>query len=192
MWHAADGLGWPFGPLVKLLILTGQRRDEVARMEWGELDFEKKLWTLPKERTKNNEPHIVPLNDVAIAILEALPRVSDTYVFSTNGTAPSSGYSKGKRRLGALLPPKMPPWRLHDLRRTLASGMQKLGVALPVTEKILNHVSGSFGGIVGVYQTHDYADEKRRALDAWGGFVAGLAGDKARKNVVRLRTAQTS
>ena len=86
----------------------------------------------------------------------------------------------------------MPPWRLHDLRRTLASGMQKLGVALPVTEKILNHVSGSFGGIVGVYQTHDYADEKRRALDAWGGFVAGLAGDKARKNVVRLRTAQTS
>ena len=84
VWHAADELGWPFGPMVKLLILTGQRRDEVARMEWGELDLEKKLWTLPKERIKNNEPHNVPLSDVAIAILEALPRWVSV-AFSTNG-----------------------------------------------------------------------------------------------------------
>jgi integrase len=121
-----------------------------------------------------------------------VPRIAGSrYVFTTNGKAPSSGYSKGKRRLEALLPPDLPPWRLHDLRRTTASGMARLGINLPVIEKVLNHASGSFAGIVGVYQKHEFSQEKRRALDAWGAFVAGLAGDKAPKNAVRLRTAQS-
>ena len=178
VWLAAEEIGWPFGAMVKVLVLTGQRRDEVARMEWSEIDFGDKLWTLPRERVKNDEKHEVPLSDAAIAVLKSVPRIAGSrYVFTTNGKGPSSGYSKGKRRLGALLS-DMPPWRLHDLRRTTASGMARLGINLPVIEKVLNHASGSFAGIVGVYQKHGFSQEKRRALEAWGAFVAGLAGDK--------------
>ena len=91
-----------------------------------------------------------------------------------------------KRRLDALLPREMPPFRLHDIRRSVASGMARLGINLPVIEKVLGHVSGSFAGIVGVYQKHSFADEKRSALDAWGAFVADLVSDRPRRNVVRL------
>ena len=110
-------------------------------------------------------------------------------MLTSTGDAPSSGYSKGKRRLDALLPPDMPDWRLHDLRRTVASGLARLGTNLPVIEKVLNHASGSFAGIVGVYQKHEFSQEKRQALDAWGAFVAAVAGDKGPKKVVRLRKA---
>jgi hypothetical protein len=115
-----------------------------------------------------------------------MPRIGDRFVLTSNGTSPSSGYSKGKRRLDALLP-DMVPWRLHDLRRTTASGMARLGISLPVIEKILNHASGSFAGIVGIYQKHTFAEEKRRALDAWGAFVTELTSDRPRQNVLRLR-----
>jgi integrase len=182
-------LGYPFGTLVKLLILTLQRRDEVARMEWDELDFEAGLWILPPERVKNNERHEVPLSSPVLDILRTVPRIKGCpYMLSTDGVAPSSNYAKGKARLDALLPPGLPPWRLHDLRRTGATGMAKLGIALPTIEKILNHSSGSFAGIVGVYQRHSFAAEKRAALDAWGRFVTGLVED-APSNVTPLRSA---
>ena len=171
-------LGWPFGPLVKLLILTGQRRDEVARMPWAELDLAERLWRLPRERTKNNRPHEIPLSDAAMAVLDSMPRIDGPYVFSTNGEGPASNYAKNKRKFDALLPADMPAWRLHDLRRTVASGMARLGIGLPVIEKVLNHTSGSFAGIVGVYQQHTFADEKRQALEAWGAFVTDLASDQ--------------
>src|SRR5262245_33905878 len=189
VWQAADKLGRTFGPLVKLLALTGQRRDEVARMRWEEIDIENQLWTLPAERTKNNQPHQVPLSDAALAVLERMPRIKESpFVFTTNGGAsPASGYSKNTRRLDALLPAPMPPWRLHDLRRTCASGMARLGINLPVIEKVLNHSSGSFAGIVGVYQKHSFADEKRAALEAWGNFVAALVDSRPASKVVRLR-----
>jgi integrase len=178
--------------MVKVLVLTGQRRDEVARMEWSEIDFGHNLWTLPRERVKNDEKHEVPLSGAAVAVLKSGPRIAGSrYVFTTSGQAPSSGYSKGKRRLDASLS-DMPPWRLHDLRRTTASGMARLGINLPVIEKVLNHASGSFAGIVGVYQKHEFSQEKRHALDAWGAFVAGLAGDRPRKHLVRRRSAQSS
>jgi integrase len=138
----------------------------------------------------DNRPHEIPLSEPAIAILTALPRIGNQFVLTSTGDAPSSGYSKGKRRLDALLPPDMPDWRLHDLRRTFASGLARLGVNLPVIEKVLNHASGSFAGIVGVYQKHEFSQEKRHALDAWGAFVAGVADNKAPKKVVRLRKAQ--
>src|SRR5262249_25003658 len=112
------------------------------------------------------------------------------FVFSSNGAASVSGYSKAKRRFDALLPADMPPWRLHDLRRTAASGMARLGVNLPVIEKVLNHSSGSFVGIVGVYQKHSFADEKRAALEAWGRNIDALVSGKAAK-VVRLRGKQS-
>ena len=188
VWQAADQIGWPFGPLVKLLALTGQRRDEVGRMQWSELDLDKQLWTLPAERVKNNQPHHVPLSDAALAVLKDAPQiVGSPFVFTTNGIVPSSAYSKNKRRLDALLPADMSAWRLHDLRRTAASGMARLGINLPVIEKVLNHASGSFAGIVGVYQRHSFADEKRAALQAWGDFVAALIESEPARKVGRLR-----
>ena len=131
----------------------------------------------------------MPLSAAALAVLESVPHVPGSrFVFTTNGGAvPASGYSKNKRRLDALLPADMPAWRLHDLRRTCASGMAQLGINLPVIEKVLNHASGSFAGIVGVYQRHSFADEKRAALEAWGNFVAALVGNKHADKVVRLR-----
>lgn len=138
VWRAAEQVGGPFGNMVKLLMLTGQRRDEVAQMQWSEIDLSARLWTLPRERVKSDQAHEVPLSEAAVAILAAVPQVDQSpYVLTTNGRAPSSGYSKGKRRLDALLPPEMPDWRLHDLRRTAATGMARLGVALPVIEKCL-------------------------------------------------------
>jgi integrase len=188
VWAAANKLGGTFGPLVKLLALTGQRRDEVAGMRWDELDLDARLWTLPAGRTKNDKPHDVPLSGAAIAVLKSVPRVTDSpFVLTTNGGAPASGYSKNKRRLDALLSADIPAWRLHDLRRTCASGMARLGINLPVIEKCLNHVSGSFAGIVGVYQKHSFADEKRHALEAWGSFVAALVESKPTSKVLRLR-----
>jgi integrase len=176
VWRAADQIGWPFGPLVQLLALTGQRRDEVAKMKWSELDLESGLWTLPRERVKNHKPHEVPLSAAAVNLMKSVPRIAGSpFVFTTNGMAPSSSYSKNKRKLDALLPSKMPNWRLHDLRRTATSGMARLGIDLPVIEKVLNHTSGSFAGIVGVYQRHSFAEEKRAALDAWGGLIEQLA-----------------
>jgi len=191
VWQAADKLGGTFGPLVKLLTLTGQRRDEVAQMRWDELDLDARLWTLPPARVKNNQPHEVPLSAATLAVLEIVPRVTGSpFVLTNGGASPASGYSKGKRRLDALLPADMPPWRLHDLRRSCASGMARLGINLPVIEKVLNHASGSFAGIVGVYQRHSFADEKRHALEAWGNFVAALAEGKPANKVVRLREKQ--
>ena len=173
VYRAAGEIGWGFGAMVQLLALTGQRRNEVAGMQWDELDLRAKTWTIPKERAKNAEGHIVPLSPQAVAIIEALPRiVGSPYVFTTTGTSCISGFSKGKAELDAMV--KLPAWRLHDLRRTVATGMAKLGVDLPVIERVLNHVSGSFAGIVGVYQKHKYQDEMRKALDAWAAHVAGL------------------
>jgi integrase len=174
VWQATEKIGGPFGALVKLLILTGQRRDEVAGMSWGEIDSGARLWRLPPERVKGNRAHEVPLSEAAVAVLLHLPRIGKRFVMTTKGVSPSSGYNKGKRKLDALLPLDMPPWRLHDLRRTVASGMARLGIDLPVIEKVLNHASGSFAGIVGVYQHHKFSDEKCAALDAWGKFVIGL------------------
>jgi integrase len=188
VWMAADKIGGPFGALVQLLILLGQRRDEVAKMEFAELDLAGRLWALPPGRVKNEQPHKIPLSEPAVAILTALPRIGDRFVLTTNGDAPSSNYGKNKRKLDALLPPDMPAWTLHDLRRTAASGMARLGINLPVIEKVLNHSSGSFAGVVGVYQRHSFADEKRRALDAWGAFVADLVAVEPRQNVIRLGT----
>ena len=186
---AADQIGWPFGPLIQLLALTGQRRDEVGRMRWSEVDIKKCLWVLPLGRTKTGQAaHEVPLSTAPIEILKKIPRIAGSdLVFSTNGSTAASGFSKAKRRIDTLLPPDTPHWTLHDLRRTCASGMARLGINLPVIEKVLNHSSGSFAGIVGVYQKHSFANEKRAALEAWGNFVAALVEGKPASKVVRLR-----
>jgi integrase len=187
VWKAADKAGYPFGPLVQMLALTGQRRDEVAKIKWEELDFEQRLWTLPRERVKADRSHEVPLSDAALGVLNAVPRHTDSpLVFTVNGASAVSGYSKAKYRLDALLPADMPSWRLHDLRRTCATGLAKLGVPVHVTEAVLNHKSGKISGIAAVYNRHDYKDEKIQALEAWGRHLDMLVSGKPAK-VVRLR-----
>jgi integrase len=170
VWNAADAAG-VFGSILKVLILTGQRRSEVSEMERAELNLDAGLWTLPRERTKNDRRHEIPLSRQAAAIIKELPRISDRYVFSLNAKTPFNGF-KTKERFDAVV--NIAPWTIHDLRRTAASGMARLGVSLVVIEKVLNHVSGSLAGIVGVYQRHEFADEKRQALQQWADYVERL------------------
>jgi integrase len=186
VWEAADALEQPYAAFVQLLVLTGQRLREVSELRWQEIDFEKRVWTLPKERAKNGVEHSIPLSDQAADILRSLPRIAE-FVFTINGLNPIRGTHLAKRRIDKLAPP-MPSWVLHDIRRTVASGMARLGINLPVIEKLLNHVSGSFAGIVGVYQRHSFADEKRAAMQAWANFVQALVTD-APANVIALSMA---
>ncbi|WP_198031424.1 site-specific integrase [Mesorhizobium sp. LSJC255A00] len=189
-YDGAAGRG-PFGLFLQLLVMTGQRRSEVAEMTWGEIDMEAAEWTIPAARSKNGEPHVVPLSKQALAILRAVPRIKSKagYVFTTGGESPISGFSRMKLRVDKLMAKsagetKIADWTLHDIRRTVAAGMQRLGVRMEVTEKVLNHKSGSFRGIAAIYQVDDYADEKRAALDVWGRFVMELVEGKAAQNVV--------
>jgi integrase len=182
VWTAADKLGWPFGPIVQLLILTGARREEIGALRWSEVKGDQ--IELSGDRTKNGQPHIIPLSAPAIAIIENLHRVHGSkLVFTSTGETPVSGFSKVADRLDAML--GLPDWRLHDLRRTVATGLQRLGTRLEVTEAVLGHTSGSRAGVVGIYQRHDWADEKRAALDAWARHVVALL-EGAPENVVEL------
>ncbi|MEM7696726.1 MAG: integrase arm-type DNA-binding domain-containing protein [Pseudomonadota bacterium] len=174
VWAAMLRLPSPNREFAQILVLTGQRRDEVAGMRWEELVGSE--WRLPAGRTKNGRAHVVPLAPVAGTTIAGLPTHGD-FVFTTTGRTPISGHSKIKARLDAavgMVAPDMPPWRLHDLRRTFATKCAELGIALHVVERCLNHVSGSFGGVVGVYQRHEFADEKRAAFEAWAAHLEGL------------------
>src|SRR5580704_11125495 len=187
VWEAADALDPVYAGFIKLLVLTGQRLREVSEMEWKEIDLDAKLWTLPAARAKNSIEHAISLSDQAIEILKALARIAGSdFVFTINGRNPIRGTHLVKRRIDALAP-SIPTWVLHDIRRTVASGMARLGVNLPVIEKLLNHVSGSFAGIVGVYQRHSFADEKRAAMAAWARHVETIVSGEAAANVVELR-----
>ncbi len=202
-WQASDTLGYPFGPLIRLLLITGQRLEEVSGLEWHELEKDAARWMLPADRAKNGNASVVPLSDLAVHELAALAKRAGRkdgwprkgFVFTTTGETSSSGHSRAKRRLdkevAALAAkedgaPVVAPWRLHDLRRTLATGMQRLGVRFEVTEAILNHVSGSKSGVAGVYQLHDWGPEKKAALAAWSDHVAGLLVPTDKTNVVPL------
>jgi integrase len=189
IWKAAADIGWPSGHIVRLLILTGQRRGEVTGMAWGEVDLEGKLWSLPRERIKNKRSHAVPLSAAAIKIIKAVPPIKSELIFSSNGHGVFNNWHTTKGRLDETS--GVQNWHLHDIRRTVASGMAKLGINLPVIEKVLNHASGSFAGIVGVYQHHTFADEKRSALDAWANYVTALVEGRP-ANVTPLRRAKRS
>jgi integrase len=177
VWHALP-IG-AYRDLVKLLMLTGQRRQELGGLRWTEINFEDRLITLPAERCKNGRAHSIPLSEPALAILAARAEGSGSsdLVFG-NGRHGYNGWSDGKTTLDRKLP-AMPPFVHHDLRRSVASGMARLGINLPVIEKVLNHTSGSFAGIVGVYQRHDFADEKRQALDKWATHLMMVVGAPA-------------
>jgi integrase len=200
-WNGCDTLGWPFGPMFKLLLLTAQRRDEVGGARWPEIDLDKRLWTIPRERAKNDRTHEVHLSELALEILSELPKISRSradgagsepspYLFTTSGERPVSGFSKAKERLdGHMLKllrvelgqaggdpdaAAIDPWILHDLRRTAATGMARLNIAPHVVDRILNHVSGTIRGVAAVYNRHAYLEERKSALEAWARYVESL------------------
>lgn len=184
IWKASYNLAQPFGPFVRLLILTIQRRGEVAAMNWLELDRKAATWIIPADRAKNGMAHIVHLSKAVISELDALaggikwPKAG--FVLTTTGRSPISGISKAKRALDLKVAEEMemPAWRLHDLRRTGATRLQKQGVRFEVTEAVLSHVSGAKSGVAGVYQRHDWKDEKRIALNAYSAGIVKLVAKK--------------
>lgn len=184
LWRVLDREEQPFGPAIKLLLLTGQRRNEVFDASRVEFDLDAMLWTIPGERAKNGSTHLVPLSPTALVIIRELLAIdkSDKLLPARgNWDASPSGFSKAVGRIRAALEVELggavSHWTLHDLRRTVATGLQRLGIRLEVTEAVLNHLSGSRSGIVGVYQRHNYFDEKAVALAAWDREVIRLAGN---------------
>lgn len=190
LWHASAKLSILWRAYIRLLLCTLQRREEVANLDWSEVDLTNAVWELPGERAKNDQFHRVPLSPLAIAELRALGPAKKGLVFTTTGETGVSGFSKMKRSLDqhmltvlreraekrgedpALV--ELVPWRIHDLRRTGATNLQALGVPVEVTEAVLNHISGTTAGIAGVYNLYRYDPEKRIALEKWSKQLAFL------------------
>jgi integrase len=195
VWRCSEAAGWPFGHLFRLLMLTAQRLGEVSAMRWADIDLGKATWTVPSDIAKNGVANEVPLSPAAIAVLGSVPSLGrEGYIFpALNGSGrPVSGFSKAKARVDKAITAEfattgaaMPPWRLHDLRRSAASGMARLGIAPHVIEKVLNHISGSLAGVAGVYNRFGYGPEKRHALERWAGHVQRLI-DPLTPNIVSL------
>jgi integrase len=181
---AARKIGGPYGGIVELLALTGQRREEVARLQWEELDLTQRVWTLPKSRTKNAKAHVVHLSEQSMAVLTRADR-PEPYVFSLLGAKPFQEFSRAKRRLDQLS--GVTGWRLHDLRRTCVSGMARLGIAPHVADKILNHQAGTISGVAAVYQRHDFLAERRAALDLWGTHVGRHLSEISQERRIALK-----
>jgi integrase len=185
LWSVLDAEPNPqFADIVRLLILTGQRREEVGSLRWSEVELDRGLVILPPERTKNSRQHEVPLSRQAKTIVARQPkRKGRDFVFGI-GEAGFSGWSDCKARLDqALLTARrqtnrkakaMPDWRLHDLRRTCATGMAELGVPPHIIEAVLNHISGHKAGVAGIYNRARYANEMREALDKWAAHVEAI------------------
>jgi integrase len=174
-----------FGDIVRLLILTAQRREEIGGLGWSEVDFERGLIVLPPARTKNKRVHELPLSSAARGILQRQPRRKGRDLVFGHGPGPFSGWSDCKVRLDQRLlearqvgNPKakpLPDWRIHDLRGTTATIMaEKLGVLPHIVEVILNHVSGHRAGVAGIYNRATYAKEMREALERWGNHVEAI------------------
>lgn len=201
-WRAACQMPYAFGPFFRLLVLTLQRRSEVAGMRWEEITPDLTTWTIPASRTKNGKEHIVHLSEPARQVLASLHRQTDSktggvspFVFTNTGRTPISGFSDGKERLEALMEQerasnatggpknagKKPSallasgWRLHDLRRTGVTTMARLGIGPHVADKVLNHTEGAISGVAAVYQRHEFLKERAAALDAWAGHVLSVA-----------------
>jgi integrase len=213
-WSATEEIGWPFGPIARLLLLTAQRRDEVSKMSWSEIDFAKGVWTIPKERAKNNRAHEVALSAGALAVLKSLPQPHRGLVFSVTGDDAVSGFSRAKDRLDFAmlrlrrrelgqpesddelrrhldiakrkpLPVEIPHWTLHDLRRSAVTKMaEDLKIAPHIVDKILNHASGTIRGVAAIYNRAQYLDERRAALEAWSSWVVALTNPNKKKTNV--------
>lgn len=204
-WLAAEEIGWPFGPLFKLLMVTAQRREEVAGASRPEFNLEGKepTWLIPPARAKNGREHLVPVTPLAVTLIEALPVIDESeLLFTTNGETTVGGFSKAKERLDAAMlkiarkeaeergddpeEVKIEPWVLHDFRRTAASGMAALGVQPHVIEAVLNHKSGTIRGVAAVYNRYDYDQEKKRALARWERRIKTIIATAPGSNVIQF------
>ncbi|WP_043342841.1 tyrosine-type recombinase/integrase [Belnapia moabensis] len=193
VWRAAGTLGSPFGPVVRLLLLTAQRREEVAALRWSELSADLSTWILPSTRAKNGKAHVVHLAEPARAILTGLPRIAgQDLVFSTTGTTAPSGFSRAKLALDTAMAKDTgptPSWRFHDFRRTAVTWLAGAGFAPHVADRLLNHVTGSIHGVAAIYQRGEFLAERRAALEAWGEHVLRCGdGSMQTANVVSLPT----
>lgn len=205
-----DGAIWlpgdyPYGPLFRLLMLTGQRKSEVACARWREFDLPKRLWTIPAERMKSDRAHVVPLTDEMVKLLEALPRSTskrndyDCLFSTTNGHKPVNSFGKVKARidrrmlsaLRALARRRgddpaavtLPRWTIHDLRRTVRTGLSALPIPYQVCELMIAHAMSELGA---TYDLHSYEREKRRGFDLWGSRLHSILQRSARDNVVEF------
>jgi integrase len=202
VWRASGAMYYPFGPIARLLLLTAQRREEVAALRWSELSADLSTWTLPAARAKNGRAHVVHLAEPARAILASVPHiVGQDLVFSVTGSTPPSGFSKAKLALDAAIvreagavtdvPTFAAGWRFHDLRRTAVTWLAGAGFPPHVADRLLNHVGGSINGVAAVYQRGEFLAERQAALEAWSAHVlrCASAGSDAADNVVALRRA---
>ncbi len=170
------------GRIVQLLILAGQRREEVGGMSWPEIDLDAAIWVIPASRSKNGRFHEVPLSPEAVTTLRNVPRILGRDLVFGSGLGGYSGWSKAKSELDARASAMMPalrPWRLHDLRRTAATGMANLGVQPHIIEAVLNHLSGTRAGVAGIYNRATYFEEKRAALNLWSNYVQELVSKQS-------------
>ena len=208
-WEACGDLS-AFGRAFRFMLVTGQRRSEVGEMTWGEIDMARRAWTLSRDRTKADRAHEIPLSDLALSIIDECPKIGD-FVFSTGrsapmragataGARPISGWSKAKAALDRLTPRKaqayavergeeaptqFAEWHLHDLRRTCATNLARLGVDRVVIGKILNHAEQE---VTAVHDRHRYDAEKRRALDVWGERLTAIVDGADGGNVLQFAT----
>jgi integrase len=189
VWLAAAQLRFPYGPIVCLLLLCGQRLVETSGMSWSELNDDASLWRIPGQRTKNHREHLLPLPILAREIINSAPRIENRdLVLSIGGTSAPSNWNKLKRVLDAAVSAiakgesgkavEIPHWTLHDLRRSFASGLQHIGIEPQVIERATNHISGTFGGVVGVYQRDMLVDDVRAALSSWSRYLQMVSDAK--------------
>lgn len=187
VWAASELMGFPYGPLTRLMALTGQRKGEVTNMLWSEVDLEEATWTIPADKTKANRAQLVPLSQAAVRVLEGLPRIGDL-VFSTDGEKPVNGFGKAKSKLDTFIAARGNPvegWRFHDLRRSAATHMVRLGIAEAVVSRVLNHAAQ---GVTGKhYALHSYAPEKRHALELWAAEIDKAVNGERGGNVVAIK-----
>jgi integrase len=183
IWRAVAGMSYPWGPLFQLLLLTLARREEVAGMRWSELSADGQTWTIPSERMKGGQPHVVKLPEAARHIAGSVPRIAgQDLVFSTTGCTSVSGFTKAKAALDRAS--GVTGWRLHDIRRTGVSVLARMGVDSIVADKLLAHQPSKLRGAARVYQRHDFATERARALEAWAAHVLCATGTDLTSNVV--------
>src|SRR5215467_14438474 len=165
-----------FGRIVKLLMLTGQRRMEIGGLEWAEIRLQRALIDLPERRTKNHKRHLVPLCEPALALLGESPENPPRHMFG-NFVSWSRGKADLDKRIAKRRGAPLEPWTLHDLRRSFVTTMNELGFAEPhIVEVIVNHISGHKSGVAGKYNRAQYLEQRRDALDKWGRYLTGLVG----------------
>jgi integrase len=172
-----------YGAIVKLLVLTGQRATEISDLQWSEIDRERGLISLPPSRTKNRRWHAVPMSDMVRAIIEARPQNGRDHVFGVGHKRGFTGWSRAKANLDEAV--KIPSWRIHDIRRSAATGMAEIGIQPWIIESILNHVSGFKGGIAGIYNKASHGTEKAQALTRWAEYVAAIVEGESTVTSIR-------